>query len=181
MSDLEISCHAAAVLRHVLAGNRAAQARILSIPLEMPTSTGVSPPLLLPRLVKFLSAAQRQVPAALEVGDETRAARRDELPYGRYGGGGDFALAEQAAAVATTQAARRRVERTQATLLRVLIAWLHGCATAVRAFLAPAAHLPTLVDLARSDSVHVAGLAVVLLGLWHPPGGRPDLPRDAHP
>ena len=164
LSDLEISCHAAAVLRHVLAGNRAAQARILSIPLEMPTSTGVSPPLLLPRLVKFLSAAQRQVPAALEVGDETRAARRDELPYGRYGGGGDFALAEQAAAVATTQAARRRVERTQATLLRVLIAWLHGCAPAVRAFLAPAAHLPTLVDLARSDSVHVAGLAVVLLG-----------------
>ena len=164
LSDLEISCHAAAVLRHVLAGNRAAQARILSIPLEMPTSTGVSPPLLLPRLVKFLSAAQRQVPAALEVGDETRAARRDEPPYGRYGGGGDFALAEQAAAVATTQAARRRVERTQATLLRVLIAWLHGCAPAVRAFLAPAAHLPTLVDLARSDSVHVAGLAVVLLG-----------------
>ena len=37
--------------------------------------------------------------------------------------------------------ARRDAEKLQAVLLRLLIAWLHGCAPAVNSFLAPAAHL----------------------------------------
>ena len=172
-SDLEISCHAAAVLRHVLDGNRAAQARILSIPLELSRSNTSPPELLLPRLVRYLSAAARLIPAA----DEER--ERREAEYGRYGGGGDFAAAEQAVADKTSRAAKLRVERTQATLLRVLIAWLHGCAPAVRAFLAPAHHLPMLADLARSDSPHVAGLACVLLGCCLASGDVEALDSDA--
>ena len=158
---LDVSCRAAAVLRHVLAGNRAAQARLLSIPLEMPANERAPPELLLPRLVRYLSAAARaaDAPAATE-----EARRLREAEYGRYGGGGDFAAAERAAAEHSLIAQRCSVERTQATLLRVLIAWLHGCAPAARAFLAPAAHLPVVADLARAESPHVAGLACVLLG-----------------
>jgi hypothetical protein len=141
LSALEVSCHAAAVLRHVLAGNRAAQARLLSIPLEMPENERSPPELLLPRLVRYLSAASRAAPADAAA-EEAR--RRREAEYGRYGGGGDFAAAERAAADNAFVSAKRAVERTQATLLRVLIAWLHGCAPAVRAFLAPAAHLPVV-------------------------------------
>jgi len=161
LSDLDVSCHAAAVLRHVLAGNRAAQARLLSIPLEMPANERSPPELLLPRLVRYLSAASRAAPAGAAAEEERR---RREAEYGRYGGGGDFAAAERAASERSLTETKRRVERTQATLLRALIAWLHGCAPAARAFLAPAAHLPVVADLARAESPHVAGLACVLLG-----------------
>ena len=161
LSDLDVSCHAAAVLRHVLASNRAAQARLLSIPLEMPANERSPPELLLPRLVRYLSAASRAAPAGAAAEEERR---RREAEYGRYGGGGDFAAAERAASERSLTETKRRVERTQATLLRALIAWLHGCAPAVRAFLAPAAHLPVVADLARAESPHVAGLACVLLG-----------------
>jgi hypothetical protein len=89
LSALEVSCHAAAVLRHVLAGNRAAQARLLSIPLEMPENERSPPELLLPRLVRYLSAASRLAPADAAA-EEARRSRR-EAEYGRYGGGGDFA------------------------------------------------------------------------------------------
>ena len=71
--------------------------------------------------------------------------------------------------ISEAAAARRDAERLQAVLLRLLITWLHGCLPAVNAFLAPAAHLPMLADLARAGagsagSPHVAGLASVLLG-----------------
>jgi hypothetical protein len=176
LSALEVSCHAAAVLRHVLAGNRAAQARLLSIPLEMPENERSPPELLLPRLVRYLSAASRAAPADAAA-EEAR--RRREAEYGRYGGGGDFAAAERAAAEASFASAKRAVERTQATLLRVLIAWLHGCAPAVRAFLAPAAHLPVVADLALCESPHVAGLACVLLGCCLSCGDSDETDADA--
>ena len=176
LSALEVSCHAAAVLRHVLAGNRAAQARLLTIPLEMPENERSPPELLLPRLVRYLSAASRAAPADAAA-EEAR--RRREAEYGRYGGGGDFAAAERAEAEASFVSAKRAVERTQATLLRVLIAWLHGCAPAVRAFLAPAAHLPVVADLARAESPHVAGLACVLLGCCLCCGDADETDADA--
>ena len=148
-TELEVSCHAAAVLRHALEGNAAAKARILSIPLELPSSTAAPPELLLPRIVRYLAAA-------------ARAAEGDAPLDG-------FSVKSQAERIAEAAAARRDAERTQAVLLRLLISWLHGCAPAVNAFLAPAAHLPMLADLARAHgagagSPHVAGLASVLLG-----------------
>ena len=173
---LDVSCRAAGVLRHVLAGNRAAQARLLSVPLEMPTNERAPPELLLPRLVRYLSAASRAAPTGAAAEEERR---RREAEYSRYGGGGDFAAAERAAAERALVSAERRVERTQATLLRVLIAWLHGCAPAVRAFLAPAAHLPVVADLARAESPHVAGLACVLLGCCLCCGDAEETDADA--
>jgi hypothetical protein len=148
-TELEVSCHAAAVLRHALEGNAAAKARILSIPLELPSSSAAPPELLLPRIVRYLAAA-------------ARAAEGDAPIEG-------FSVKSQAERIAEAAAARRDAERTQAVLLRLLISWLHGCAPAVNAFLAPAAHLPMLADLARAHgagagSAHVAGLASVLLG-----------------
>lgn len=148
-TELEVSCHAAAVLRHALEGNAAAKARILSIPLELPSSSAAPPELLLPRIVRYLAAA-------------ARAAEGDAPSEG-------FSVKSQAERIAEVAAARRDAERTQAVLLRLLISWLHGCAPAVNAFLAPAAHLPMLADLARAHgagagSAHVAGLASVLLG-----------------
>jgi hypothetical protein len=58
-NELAVSCHAAAVLRHALEGNTTAKARILTIPLEMPKSSTEPPELLLPRIMRFLSAAVR--------------------------------------------------------------------------------------------------------------------------
>lgn len=56
----------------------------------------------------------------------------------------------------------------QPVLLRLLVTWLTDCPPAVAALLEPAAHLPFLVELSSSSgspaSVHVAGLAAVLLG-----------------
>ncbi|CAM6096716.1 unnamed protein product [Calypogeia fissa] len=56
----------------------------------------------------------------------------------------------------------------QPVLLRLLVTWLAECPSAVAALLEPAAHLPFLVELLSSSrspaSVHVAGLAAVLLG-----------------
>lgn len=56
----------------------------------------------------------------------------------------------------------------QPVLLRLLVTWLVDCPLAVSSFLDPPAHLPFLVDLTASSgslaSVHVAGLAAVLLG-----------------
>ena len=154
-NELEVSCHAAAVLRHALDGNATAKARILTIPLEMPKSSSEPPDLLLPRIMRFLSAA-------------VRSSSSSALGEGAGGGGGGggapgFTNAERIAAAA---AARKDAEKLQAVLLRLLIAWLHGCAPAVNSFLAPAAHLPMLADLARDSgsSAHVAGLASVLLG-----------------
>ena len=155
-NELEVSCHAAAVLRHALDGNATAKARILTIPLEMPKSSSEPPDLLLPRIMRFLSAA-------------VRSSSSSALGEGAGGGGGGvggapgFTNAERIAAAA---AARKDAEKLQAVLLRLLIAWLYGCAPAVNSFLAPAAHLPMLADLARDSgsSAHVAGLASVLLG-----------------
>ena len=84
LSDLDVSCHAAAVLRHVLAGNRAAQARLLSIPLEMPANERSPPELLLPRLVRYLSAASRAAPAGAAAEEE--AAREKEAKRARARG-----------------------------------------------------------------------------------------------
>ncbi|KAL2641338.1 hypothetical protein R1flu_008925 [Riccia fluitans] len=56
----------------------------------------------------------------------------------------------------------------QPVLLRLLVTWLTDCPPAVASLLEPAAHLPFLVELSSSSgspaSVHVAGLAAVLLG-----------------
>ena len=145
-NELAVSCHAAAVLRHALEGNTTAKARILTIPLEMPKSSTEPPELLLPRIMRFLSAAVRSSSSSSSTA-----------------GGEGFTNAER---IANAANARRDAEKLQAVLLRLLIAWLHGCAPAVNSFLAPAAHLPMLADLARDSgsSAHVAGLASVLLG-----------------
>ena len=107
------------------------------------------PELLLPRIVRYLAAA-------------ARAAEGDAPSEG-------FSVKSQAERIAEVAAARRDAERTQAVLLRLLISWLRGAPPAGTAFLAPAAHLPMLADLARAHgagagSAHVAGLASVLLG-----------------
>ena len=153
-NELEVSCHAAAVLRHALDGNATAKARILTIPLEMPKSSSEPPDLLLPRIMRFLSAAVRS---------SSSSALGEGAGVERGAGAPGFTNAERIAAMT---AARKDAEKLQAVLLRLLIAWLHGCAPAVNSFLAPAAHLPMLADLARDSgsSAHVAGLASVLLG-----------------
>ena len=156
--ELSVSCHAAAVLRHMLDGNAAAKAKILTIPLELPTSAASPPELLLPRIVRYLSAAVRASSSLAGMGMG--------MGMGVGGAIGGYFSAEK---IAETAAARRDAEILQAVLLRLLISWLHGCADAVNAFLAPAAHLPMLADLARGGadqggSPHVAGLASVLLG-----------------
>lgn len=56
----------------------------------------------------------------------------------------------------------------QAVMLRLLVTWLANCPAAVASFLEPAGHLPYIVELLTSAdsplSVHVRGLAAVLLG-----------------
>lgn len=56
----------------------------------------------------------------------------------------------------------------QPVLLRLLVTWLADCSSAVAALLEPGPHLPCLVELISNSgspaSVHVAGLAAVLLG-----------------
>ena len=135
-------------------GNATAKARILTIPLEMPKSSSEPPDLLLPRIMRFLSAAVRS---------SSSSALGEGAGVERGAGAPGFTNAERIAAIT---AARKDAEKLQAVLLRLLIAWLHGCAPAVNSFLAPAAHLPMLADLARDSgsSAHVAGLASVLLG-----------------
>ena len=92
-NELEVSCHAAAVLRHALDGNATAKARILTIPLEMPKSSSEPPDLLLPRIMRFLSAA-------------VRSSSSSALGEGAGGGGGGvggapgFTNAERIAAAA---------------------------------------------------------------------------------
>lgn len=56
----------------------------------------------------------------------------------------------------------------QPVFLRLLVTWVVDCPPAVTALLDPPAHLPFLIELIASNgppaSVHVAGLAAVLLG-----------------
>jgi hypothetical protein len=75
-NELAVSCHAAAVLRHALEGNTTAKARILTIPLEMPKSSTEPPELLLPRIMRFLSAAVRSSSSQAR----RRAARGSRTP-----------------------------------------------------------------------------------------------------
>jgi hypothetical protein len=174
-SDLSVSCHAAAVLRHMLDGNSAAKARILSIPLELPTSSAAPPELLLPRIMRYLSAAVRASSASGGAGYPGTHSHSNSGSGGYFDAPalddhrGAAGTKSQSEKIAEAGAVRRDGERLQAVLLRLLITWLHGCPSAVNAFLAPAAHLPMLADLARvgagsSGSPHVAGLAAVLLG-----------------
>ena len=138
--DLEVSCRAAAVLRHALEGNAAAKAKMLTVPLELPTDDRAPPETLMPRIVRYLAA------------------------LGRGGDGGEGRdRTKTSLSVAPDRAAA--TAKLQATLLCLLVTWTRGCPVAARAFLAPAANLPLLADLARSaESPHVAGLASVLLG-----------------
>mmetsp|Transcript_16779 Transcript_16779/g.54870 ORF Transcript_16779/g.54870 Transcript_16779/m.54870 type:complete len:955 (-) Transcript_16779:69-2933(-) len=56
-SDLQASCRAASVLQHLLHGNTAGKERLLTIPLSLPINASDKPELLLPKIVRFVSAA----------------------------------------------------------------------------------------------------------------------------
>ncbi|GLC70984.1 hypothetical protein PLESTF_001057900 [Pleodorina starrii] len=56
---LLVTCRAAGVLQHLLSGNPAAKQRLLAAPLEPPAAPGVPLDLLMPRLLRHLSAALR--------------------------------------------------------------------------------------------------------------------------
>jgi hypothetical protein len=148
--DLEVSCRAAAVLRHALEGNAAAKAKMLTVPLELPTDDRAPPETLMPRIVRYLAALGRGGD-----GGEGRDRTKTSLS-GRDRTKTSLSVAPDRAAATA---------KLQATLLCLLVTWTRGCPVAARAFLAPAANLPLLADLARSaESPHVAGLASVLLG-----------------
>ncbi|XP_024530596.1 golgin candidate 6 [Selaginella moellendorffii] len=129
-NDLEASCRAASVLSHILKNNIKCKERVLSIPLEIPSSRLATPELLLPRCMRYLAAASASV-------------RHESVDN-----------------VSTAW--------LQPVILRLLVTWLAECPPAVAAFLETATHLPFLVELMSSSgspvSVHVAGLAAVLLG-----------------
>ena len=115
--DLEVSCRAAAVLRHALEGNAAAKAKMLTVPLELPTDDRAPPETLMPRIVRYLAA------------------------LGRGGDGGEGRdRTKTSLSVAPDRAAA--TAKLQATLLCLLVTWTRGCPVAARAFLAPAANLP---------------------------------------
>ncbi|BBN13693.1 intracellular protein transport protein USO1 [Marchantia polymorpha subsp. ruderalis] len=134
-NDLEASCRAASVLAHILKDNVPCKERVLRIPLEIPSSALAPAELLMPRCMRYLAAA---APSSADKLRNTNGASQD----------GSIWL--------------------QPVLLRLLVTWLTDCPPAVAALLEPAAHLPFLVELSSSSgspaSVHVAGLAAVLLG-----------------
>ncbi|KAL3691527.1 hypothetical protein R1sor_005178 [Riccia sorocarpa] len=133
-NDLEASCRAASVLSHILKDNVPCKEKVLRIPLEIPSSALAPTEFLMPRCMRYLAAAASPPADKLQSSD------------GSYGG----------------------YIWLQPVLLRLLVTWLTDCPSAVAALLEPAAHLPFLVELSSSSgspaSVHVAGLAAVLLG-----------------
>eukprot|EP00850_Spirogloea_muscicola_P018952 SM000179S03424 [mRNA] locus=s179:212840:217911:- [translate_table: standard] len=54
--DLVVGCRAAAILSHILSGNKDCKERVLSIPLEVPSSRLAPPELLLPQIMRHLAA-----------------------------------------------------------------------------------------------------------------------------
>lgn len=134
--DLEAGCRAISVLTHILKDNIDCKEKVLQIPLEISASPLVSPEHLMSRCMRYLAAAS--APSHAESLADHRQIPQDGKLW------------------------------LQPILLRLLVTWLADCPTAVASLLEPAAHLPYIVELLTSAdspaSVHVSGLAAVLLG-----------------
>nr|ATG70663.1 golgin candidate 6 [Microbiota decussata] len=134
-NDLEASCRAASILSHILKDNVQCKERVLRIQLEVPVSTLSTPEVLMPRIVKYLAVAS-PISHKQEIHDHTISNKKSMW--------------------------------LQPVLLRLLVTWLADCPDAVNCFLESPAHLTYMIELILSrssaESVHVAGLAAVLLG-----------------
>lgn len=134
-NDLEARCRAASILSHILKNNVQCKERVLRIQLEVPVSLLSTPELLMPRIVKYLAVA-------------TPLTYKKEVPSNTLSDNNSMWL--------------------QPVLLRLLVTWLADCPDAVNCFLDSPAHLTYMIELISSNgsaaSVHVAGLAAVLLG-----------------
>ncbi|KAH9312359.1 hypothetical protein KI387_027394, partial [Taxus chinensis] len=109
--------------------------QVLRIQLEVPVSAVSTAELLMPRMVKYLAVASPTI-------------HKQEVP--------DHMISD------------KKSVWLQPVLLRLLVTWLADCPDAVNCFLESPAHLTYMIELISSSSsaasVHVAGLAAVLLG-----------------
>lgn len=134
-NDLEASCRAASILSHILKDNVHCKERVLRIQLEISVSPLSTPESLMTRIVKYLAVAS-PVTQKQEMHDPTVSDKKSIW--------------------------------LQPILLRLLVTWLADCPDAVNCFLDSPAHLTYMMELVSSSgseaSVHIAGLAAVLLG-----------------